>query len=199
MPFPDEIAPVVLVQRSESWSTEYVALSRMLQQLDLSPSGAIDHIGSTSVPGLVAKDVIDVQIRVLDIESEKTINAFAAIGFRHRPEDWNNVEITRNGPEVKLVFAPRIGARRSNIHFRADGSTGSRDSLLFRDYLRTNEEARNGWGEFKMSIVRNVNDIDLATYGQIKQPRWHKLMEEADTWAAREGWSAESLVPWSRL
>ena len=187
MPFPDEIAPVVLVQSTESWAPDFKLLLKTLRLLDLSPRGTIDHVGSTSVPDLVAKDVIDVQIRVPIIQTERTLDAFTSVGFRHRPEDWNNLELTRNGPEAKLVFAPRMSARRANIHVRADDSTGARDALLFRDYLRANEQARNGWGEFKLSIVRNVKDIDLATYGQIKQPRWRKLMKEADAWAACEG------------
>ncbi len=199
MPFPDEIAPVVLVPSSEGWATEFEMLSTTLRLLDLSPRGAIDHVGSTSVPGLVAKDMIDVQIRVQDIHTESTIDAFASVGFRHRPEDWNNIETTRCGPEAKLVFAPPIGARRANIHVRADGSTGARDALLFRAYLRANEPARDEWSDFKLSIVASVNDIDLATYGQIKQPKWFELMGAADIWATRQEWSPDPLVPWTHL
>jgi dephospho-CoA kinase len=189
MPFPDEIAPVVLIQDFERWQIDFVLLSLTLESLDFDPSRVIDHVGSTSVPGLWAKDVIDVQVRVPKLESESTKKAFASIGFRHRPESWNNLERSRTGPESKLVFAPPEGSRHSNIHVRSADSTGARDTLLFRDYLRANETVRNEWGEFKKSIVDGAAQIDLVSYGQNKQLGWFALMKNADAWAIREDWS----------
>lgn len=169
-------------------SADFSLLLVTLQLLDLGVEGVINHVGSTSVPGLVAKDVIDVQIRVPMIQTERVKSAFASIGFRHRPEHWNNLESSRSGSEAKLVFAPPKGARHSNIHVRARDSTGARDTLLFRDYLRADDAARKEWGDFKMSIVANALEIDLASYGQIKQIRWVESMEAADAWAIRHDW-----------
>lgn len=189
MPFPDEVAPVILIQDFERWQSEYIRLSLTLESLDFGANRVIDHVGSTSVLGLVAKDVIDVQIRVPKLQSVRTKEAFASIGFRHRPESWNNLERSRTGPESKLVFATPEGSRHSNIHVRSADSTGARDTLLFRDYLRANERVRDDWGKFKISIVGGAAGIDLASYGQIKQPKWFALMKDADAWAIREDWS----------
>lgn len=80
MPFPDEDDPVTLILDFDRWSTDFSYLLHTLQVREL---GVVNHVGSTSVPGLVAKDVIDAQIRVPIIQTHQTKNAFASIGFRH--------------------------------------------------------------------------------------------------------------------
>ncbi|MHB8247167.1 MAG: GrpB family protein [Acidimicrobiales bacterium] len=199
MPFPDEVAPVVLVSSRDDWPIEFVSLASALRGLNLANFGAIEHVGSTSVPGLVAKDVIDVQIRIPRLEPERTIAKFAEAGFRHRAEPWNNLEATRTGPVPKLVFAPPSGARRSNVHVRIDGTKGASDALLFRDFLNEDDEARDGWSRFKLSLVDDGREIDLSTYGQLKQPAWAQLMHSAATWAGERNWRPSVLSAWSLL
>jgi len=199
VPFPDEAQPVVLEASRERWRAEFEQLAAVVHSLNLSQTGAIEHIGSTSVPGLVAKDVIDVQVRVPLLERPWVIDQFSSAGFRQRPEEWNNVELTREGPVEKLVFAPRVGARRSNVNVRTEGSKGARDALLFRDFLRGYDDARDQWSAFKQSIVDATPGIDLATYGQAKQPAWQQLMVSADVWANERGWRPTPLVSWDEL
>ena len=194
VPFPDEDEPVVLEASREHWRSEFDQLAAAVHLLNLSPMGAIEHIGSTSVPGLVAKDVTDVQVRVPLLEQRWVIDQFSSAGFRYRLEEWNNVELTREGPVEKLVFGPRAGARRSNINVRTEGSKGARDALLFRDFFRGDDDAREEWGTFKQSILHATPEIDLATYGQAKQPAWHQLMVSADDWADEQGWHPTPLV-----
>lgn len=181
------------------WEPDYGVLLQQLRALELSEVGMIEHVGSTSVRGLVAKDVIDVQIRVPGLDAEDVISQFSAAGFRHRPEEWNNIETTRLGPYQKLVFAPPAEARRANVHVRPSDSPGARDTLLYRDYLRASEESRTSWGRFKRSIVFQNRDIDLATYGQAKQPAWKLLMPQADEWARTNEWSMQPMLPWSSI
>ncbi len=170
------------------WSTDFDELAETLRRLELPEVLAIDHIGSTLVPGLVAKDVIDVQVRVSVIDELAIAPGFAAAGFRCRLETWNREEATRQGPEAKLVFAPPPGGRPANLHVRRAGGAGARDALLFRDHLRSTSSARDAWGAFKQSIVDVVPGIDLIGYGRIKQPAWLVLMPAADAWAAETGW-----------
>jgi len=127
------------------------------------------------------------------------IAKFAEVGFRHRPEPWNNLEATRTGIVAKLVFAPPVGARRSNVHVRTDGTKGASDTLLFRDFLNEDPEARDAWGRFKLSLVEGDDEIDLSTYGQLKQPAWTRLMESADVWAKEKKWLPSALCSWSLL
>ncbi len=196
VPFDDEVAAVVLVASDPGWAAEFAALAAQLRSLNLADAGAIDHVGSTSIPGLDAKDVIDVQVRLTGIETVSLVESFDAIGFRRRPEPWNNVETTRSGPSRKLVFASPVGARRSNVHVRVDGTAGATDALLFRDYLRSQPAARDAWSRFKHAVVLLDDEVDLATYGQIKQPAWGVLMRAADRWATANDWKAPRIGPW---
>ena len=69
-----------------------------------------------------------------------------------------------------------------NVHVRIEGEPNARFALLFRDFLRANEEARLAWAEFKTRLADEVND--LAAYGQIKAPATAVLMQAARVWEA---------------
>ena len=97
------------------------------------------------MPGLSAKDCIDVQVRMRLIEEAREA-LLAAVGFRCRPEPWNRVEVSGGRECRKLVFAPSISARSCNVHFREGGGPNARFALLFRDYLRADEAACRAWG-----------------------------------------------------
>ncbi|MGH3549513.1 MAG: GrpB family protein [Pseudonocardiaceae bacterium] len=104
----------------------------------------IDHIGSTSVPGLVAKDCIDLQVRVDNLDEDLIVRVLERIGFRVRPEPWNRVEVTSGKDWPKLVFAPPVGERASNLHVRGVTNDAARRNLLFR-FLRADDAARKTW------------------------------------------------------
>jgi GrpB-like predicted nucleotidyltransferase (UPF0157 family) len=88
----------------------------------------IDHIGSTSIPGMDAKPIIDVQISVASLDPVDPFRIpLEAAGFLWRS---NNPELT------KRYFRERLGTRRTHIHVRKHGSFSQQFPLLFRDYLR---------------------------------------------------------------
>ncbi len=191
MPFADEVRPVEIVPYRPGWAAEFDAIAGRLSVALGSSALAIDHVGSTSVPGLPAKDVIDVQVRVASLDPASLIERFERVGFRRRPEPWNNVEVSLGTRCEKLVFAPPIGERACNVHVRVDGRPNTRFALLFRDFLRANEDARRAWGDFKTRLAAEVPD--LALYGQIKAPATDVLLQAATGWAAATGW--EWLLP----
>lgn len=199
MQFADDNGGVVLVAYRERWPGDFAALATGLGRLQLADAGAIEHIGSTSIPGLLAKDVIDIQVRVASELDPAIAERFLEAGYRQRTEQWNHTELTRTGPVPKLVFAPPAGERPSNIHVRHDGTTGARDALLFRDFLRADGRARDAWADFKRAIVTALPEIDLPAYGQIKQPAWNVFMRAADCWAEANRWHPPALVPWTNL
>ncbi|MYR60469.1 GrpB family protein [Streptomyces sp. SID625] len=147
---------------------------------------AVDHVGSTSVPGLAAKDCVDIQVRVGAVDADRQTALLAAIGLRRRPEPWNRTEVSGGQECHKLVFAPPVGARRCNVHLREAGGPNVRFALFFRDYLRADDTARRSWEAFKRRLARSVPD--LADHGQIKAPATEVLMGAAELWAAEAGW-----------
>ncbi|MFG2634776.1 GrpB family protein [Streptomyces sp. NPDC048362] len=174
-----------VIEYSPQWPEEFEQVAGELRGALGDVALAIDHIGSTSVPGLPAKDCVDVQVRVLKIDVVQQAGMLAQIGFR-RPEPWNRVEVSGGQECRKLVFAPPVGARRCNVHLRLEGGANTRFALLFRDYLRGDEAARRAWGAFKQRLAVSVPD--LADYGQIKAPATEVLMIAAERWAAETGW-----------
>lgn len=199
MPFEDELEPVKLVTNVGQWINEFEVIRSSLKALELSDYGAIEHVGSTSVPGLVAKDVIDIQIRLPALDDEFVSRSFLLRGYRQRPEAWNKMENTRGGLHPKMVFATAPGLRRMNIHVRPFLSPGAHDSLLFRDYLRASPLVRAIWDRVKRSIVASNPEIDINEYGRAKQQPWQRLMSDADDWARSTEWSMADLRVWTEI
>jgi GrpB-like predicted nucleotidyltransferase (UPF0157 family) len=194
VPFSDERLQVAVVDYRPSWVAEFDVLAADLGEALGGGVAGIDHVGSTSVPGLPAKDCIDVQVRVATIDEPQVIALFNAIGFRCRPEPWNRSEVSAGREYRKLVFAPPVGARPCNVHVRESGGGNVRYALLFRDFLRADDGARRAWGAFKQRLAISVPD--LMDYGQIKAPATDILMAAAERWAADARWvSLEARTP----
>jgi GrpB-like predicted nucleotidyltransferase (UPF0157 family) len=187
MPFADEPHQVTILDYQLRWPAEFARLAAQLRTV-LGPTAiAIDHVGSTSVPGLAAKDCIDIQVRTATVDEQSAIALLSPIGFRCRPEPWNRSECSSGVTCSKLVFAPPSGAVRCNVHIRQKDAPNARYALLFRDYLRTDDAAREAWGEFKKRLAACVPD--LPQYGRIKAPATEVLMQGAERWAVVTGWS----------
>ncbi|GAB3422280.1 GrpB family protein [Flindersiella endophytica] len=194
MPFPDELVHgVMVVPYRVTWPRDFDRLAEQLDKALGRLALAIDHVGSTSVPGLPAKDCIDVQVRVAKLDEQRIVKAFDKIGFRLRPESWNRIEISGGEECEKLVFAPPVNARPCNVHVRIKNGPNVRHNLLFRDYLRADERSRKAWGDFKSRLAQSVTDI--FAYGQIKAPAMEILMSAAETWATHTGWSVDAVQP----
>jgi GrpB-like predicted nucleotidyltransferase (UPF0157 family) len=186
MPFSDEPSAdqVQVLRYQNNWAAEGAALVVRLGLL-LPDAAAIDHIGSTSVPGMPAKDCIDAMVRVRSL-NDTDFRALLSEGFRERPEHWNHEEILDAARYPKRVFAPPPGGRSVNIHFREAGSRTARYSLLFRDYLREDASSRAVWGQFKVRLAETATDI--YSYGQIKSTVQPLLMKLAERWAEDTSW-----------
>ena len=193
VPFPDELSShgVAVVDYDSGWPREFDRLAIEISGVLGPVALAIDHVGSTSVPGLAAKDCIDIQVRVDEVDHDLIVPLMSELGFRCRPEPWNRMEFSAGVECVKLVFAPPVGARSCNVHVRRHDGPNARYALLFRDFLRADERARRGWGAFKRRLAQSVPD--LLDYGQIKVPATEVLMAGAERWAEHTGWHCPPL------
>jgi GrpB-like predicted nucleotidyltransferase (UPF0157 family) len=188
MPFPDELSTGLhVVPYDPEWPTAFSLIAARAQEALGSLAETIDHIGSTAVPGLAAKDCIDVQVRVAVLDEDRLIGQFDKIGFRVRLEPWNRVEVAAGRKWPKLVFAPPIGERASNVHVRETASDTARRNLLFRDFLRANDAARDSWAEFKSRLTSVATNI--YQYGELKAASTEILMIAAESWSREAGWS----------
>jgi GrpB-like predicted nucleotidyltransferase (UPF0157 family) len=188
VPFPDELARgLAVVAYDRRWPGDFAVLARRLEGALGTVAVRVSHVGSTSVPGLAAKDCIDVQVEVRALHAELIADRLGRIGFRLRPEPWNQLETTPGGPCPKLVFAPPEGERLSNIHVLEAASEAARRKLLFRDFLRAHDTARDAWGDFKERLAAMATDI--YQYGQAKAGPTEILMIAAESWARHTPWA----------
>jgi GrpB-like predicted nucleotidyltransferase (UPF0157 family)/GNAT superfamily N-acetyltransferase len=186
-------ATVAVSAPKAEWADEFQQLATRLRAVLGPQLLQIEHIGSTSVPGLAAKDVIDVQVLVATLDpADPIIEAFVRAGYTRRTGSWNQRDEPPAGTDDvapgwdKLVFAPPATDRVGNVHVRRLGSANARQARLFRDHLRANPAIRDDWGRFKLAIA--AHELSLAAYGRIKQPPTNILMRAAETWATTTRW-----------
>ena len=113
----------------------------------------IEHVGSTSVPGLTAKPILDIQVSVSDLADEDGYVApLEAVGLQLRSRD-----------AVHRYFRPFPGRPRDvHVHVCAAGSRWESEHLLFRDYLRGHRDARDQYAAAKRAAAAAWADDRLA-------------------------------------
>ena len=184
---------VVLSDWRPEWATDFEELADALGAALDGIAIRIDHVGSTAIPRIRAKDVNDVQVVVAELESDRIIQALGLVGFEQRTTAWNLRDHVPAGwvgnPEEwsKLVFAPPSNSRPSNVHVRRCGSPNERYALLFRDFLRADDGARDAWGRFKTQLA--VATRSLSDYGAVKDPATDVLLALAERWATDTAWA----------
>lgn len=184
---------VSIVAYRASWASEFQEIGATLRRALGDLAVRIDHIGSTSVPGLAAKDIIDLQISVQDLD-HPIKEPMASIGYFIRPtisRDHRPPHAT--GPESdwqKRYFTPPPGQRSTHVHLRAIGRPNQRYPLLFRDYLRTHPATAEAYAELKRRLAANLGDPD--TYPDVKDPAVDLIYFAAESWAEQTGWEPGS-------
>lgn len=186
---------IIIEDYKPAWPQEFAtirsALLRCLGPLAL----RIDHIGSTSVPGLGAKDVIDVQITVRALTAEVRDRLIAG-GYVHLPHiTGDHVPLGADeNPALwtKYFFNEPAGQRRANIHVRVDGNPNQQYPLLFRDYLRAHPHAARSIERIKHEIARRHAD-DAEAYYDIKDPVYDLIWNAALEWSGNTGWQPSEI------
>ena len=174
------------------WSTEFQQIGAELRKVLGHLALRIDHIGSSSVPGLGAKDIVDVQVTVARLVPEAPlVDAFQSGGYQVRDgifEDHRSAGDERPISDWQKRYCREPeGTRRSHIHVRAAGAANQRYALLFRDFLRANRSAAASYEQVKRQLARqHSNDID--EYLAIKDPVCDLIMVAAESWASATSW-----------
>jgi GrpB-like predicted nucleotidyltransferase (UPF0157 family) len=163
----------------EVWVLEFRSLGTALRQALGATATRIDHIGSTSIPGLAAKPIIDVQISVGALEPMDV--------YRPQIESLGFVWRESNPERTKRYFREQPGHRRTHIHVRKAGSWHEQYALLFRDYVREHTHAREQYEQVKRELADQFSD-DMLGYTDAKAPIFWQIMQRADRWAAATGW-----------
>ena len=183
---------ITIVPYDLRWPAEFEAIASPLREAARTLALRIDHIGSTSVPGLAAKDIIDVQLTVRDFDcTPQLVEALSSIGYTLVPENIDDhVPPLYAGPTSdweKRYFNPPPGQRPTHLHVRALGRPNQRYPILFRDYLRARPLASAAYAQIKLALARRHPD-DKDFYYDIKDPLCDIVIDAAEEWACATGW-----------
>jgi GrpB-like predicted nucleotidyltransferase (UPF0157 family) len=181
------MASIVISPARASWRRDFETLKRSLSQAI--PEGSrLHHIGSTAVNGLPAKDVIDLQLTVNDLNQVDDF-ALANAGFRRigtSSSDHCPLGLNLNTKDLEKRFYQSDG-RAANLHVRETGRFNQRYALLCRDFLRSHEVAARAYARIKERLAQQFpNDED--GYYEIKDPVCDIIIAGANEWAVRTGW-----------
>jgi len=176
-----------IVPYSHHWPVAFATVANRIRDVLGTAALRIDHIGSTAVPGLAAKNVIDVQVAVADL---RDADPLAAAGFRvydeaftdHRPP--GNASLDSDW--TKRLFGEPADERRANVHVRVLGNANQRYALLFRDYLRAHPATAEAYAELKRRLAAHMPDT--LTYAEVKDPAVDLIALAAEEWAAATDW-----------
>jgi dephospho-CoA kinase len=160
----------------------------------------IDHVGSTAVPGLDAKDVIDVQVTVPSLAvADELTDALLAAGYPRvdvtadvgKPDARSTVVEFDHSDDPALwhkrIHASADPGRLTNVHFRVDGWPGQQFALLFRDWLTAVPDVRDEYLAVKRGMVA-AGHHTTGDYADAKEPWLRDAYRRAWAWADETGW-----------
>lgn len=167
---------VTVVDYVDSWPTSFEALAAPLR--DRLPEARVEHMGSTSIPGLPAKPLIDISVGLPPAASLPVALAEeCGLSFRGV-----------NPESVLFAIFESPGYRLANVHFRYAGAESERWDLLFRDFLRAHPVVARQYGDAKRRAAEAVDRRGRAAYSDTKAPFIRSLVGEIESWAVAMKW-----------
>lgn len=163
---------IVVVDADPAWPAEYARLADRIDAALGDRVLALEHVGSTSVPGLAAKPIIDIDLTVADSAHESAyVPALEAVGFRLRirEPDWHEHRCMKSEHPC------------CNLHVWSPGSPEAIRHVIFRDWLRAHPADRDRYAAAKRSSAEATNDADatMMSYNLRKQPVIREILDRA--------------------
>ena len=172
--------PVRIVSYDPAWPQNFQTIGAALRGALGDTALRIDHIGSTSVAGLAAKPIIDIQISVLSFEPlDAIVKPIEGLGYQFNPH---------NSDLIKRYFGDPPDHQNVHIHVRVAGFWSEQFALLFRDYLRTHPEDAAAYGQLKQTLASNFGN-DREGYTDAKTDFIFVTIAKAHVWSMETGWT----------
>lgn len=187
------MSAIAIVNPDPTWAAQFDKTAQVITNILGDKVVRVDHIGSTSVPGLAAKDILDIQASVAaESELDDAVQLLAAADWEARPPRRDHPVPGLPKDEfqwVKRLVVEPLYRRRVNLHLRVTGRANQRYALLFRDYLRAHPDTAAAYGEFKRRAATLPLE-SVGEYADLKDPVCDLIYLPAEDWAARTDWTA---------
>ena len=151
--------PVRIVKYNPSWVSKFEMIRNFVTPVLTDIVVAIEHVGSTSVQGLSAKPIIDMDV-IVDSQAEVliAIQRLESIGYIHQGD---------LGISGREAFAPPAGLPAHHLYVCEIGNAELKRHILFRDYLRTHPDEGKKYGELKQDLAKRFRN-DRVSYTNSK-------------------------------
>ncbi|MCH8613084.1 dephospho-CoA kinase [Arsenicicoccus dermatophilus] len=181
-----------LVDYDDTWPEQAQRLIERISHGMGALAPEIEHIGSTAVPGLAGKDVVDLQIGVADLrdaDAPEFLERMEALGF---PRSTGNTmdqvkdEVPDPSMWVKRFHGTCDPGRIVHVHVRETEGAGWQYALLYRDWLRGDATAREDYLAEKRRLAGSCETTDA--YAVAKEPWFNAVWPRMQAWAQRTSW-----------
>ena len=189
-----------LVPADAQWPAQAQRILARLRTTFGHRASRVDHVGSTAIPGLDAKDVIDVQVTVASLDvADELADALLAAGYVRMPvnEDVAKSDGRSTVAEfdhvdddalwAKRLFCSADPGRPTNIHVRVAGWPGQQFALLFVDWVRANPAVQAEYLDVKRGVA-SQGHATTGEYAEAKEPWFLDAYRRAWEWADSTGW-----------
>jgi GrpB-like predicted nucleotidyltransferase (UPF0157 family) len=151
--------PVIVVEYDPAWAEWFLFLQRRIAGALGNLAGAIEHVGSTGVPGLPAKPIIDIDVLLaMETHFEAVTSRLAELGYVHQ----GNL-----GIPGREAFAAPVPDVPHHLYVCPPQSRAFQEHLAFRDHLRTHPGDAKAYADLKKSLALQFRD-DRSAYSSGK-------------------------------
>lgn len=167
---------MVVVEYNKEWPQDFLKIKNELMKV-LTVQCEVQHVGSTSIPGMKAKPIIDIDVGLEnwnDFEAVKT--ALAEIVYEHEGDKGitGREAFCRDGK----VHNEILDSIDHHLYVCSVDNEEYKRHILFRDYLRRHAEARDRYNQIKEEILAKVGPENRAGYVQMKEDEYRDFFEE---------------------
>ncbi|WP_299153687.1 GrpB family protein [uncultured Tateyamaria sp.] len=145
-------ASLSLTEYDPRWADLFAKEAALIAQALPDVPFDIDHIGSTSVPGLAAKPILDIAMR--STHEEQIATALTKLGYIDRGIRSGRLFIRLSDGDI----------RTNNLHLYHPDDAGCRDQIAFRDALRSDPKLRDQYAHLKQKLVDELGDQGRELY-----------------------------------
>lgn len=161
---------VEVLPYTPKWKQDFENIKEELAAALGNLAKAIEHVGSTSVEGLAAKPIIDIDAVVAVEDMQAAIHALASIGYIHEGD------LGIAGREA-FRYEGKEHLQAHHLYLCPEDSPELKRHLLFRDYLKEHPESAREYGEIKQEAAKRFPD-DIESYIEFKSPVIDRIYRE---------------------
>ncbi len=165
--------PIAIVPYRAQWPSLYEEEKRRISAALGNRMEQIEHFGSTAIPGLAAKPVIDIMIGVQRLDqAEECIPILESLGYTYMPE------LEAELPDRRFLWKEMASTQRYHIHLTQVHGPLWENPLAFRDYLREHPEEAERYGQLKADLAAQCGS-DIGSYIQGKTAFVQQILDKA--------------------